>query len=300
MKILVAAKIDEEGIKKLKEKYDVELDFYPEESELIEKIKDFDGLVVRSKPKVTREVIEAGKKLKVIGRAGVGLDNIDLEAARERGIKVVNSPLASSESVAELVFALILALARKITKADSALRNRKWIKKELLGVELCGKTMGIIGYGRIGAHVAKIAGGFGMKCIAYDVIKNEELAKKYGVVYKSLEEVLRESDIITLHVPLIPQTKHMIGEKEFKMMKNTAILVNAARGGVVDEKALYNALKNNEIYGACLDVFETEPPFESPLLELDNIVVTQHLGANTREAQRKAGIMIAEEIMKVL
>jgi len=300
MKILVASKISEEGIKKLKEKYEVEIIYNPEESELVEKIKDFDGLVVRSKPKVTKKVIEAGKNLKVVGRAGVGLDNIDLEAAKERGIKVVNSPKASSESVAELVFALALALARKVAKADSSLRENKWIKKDLIGVELSGKTMGIIGYGRIGAHVAKIANGFDMKSIAYDVIINEDLAKKYSVVYKTLDEVLRESDIITLHVPLMPQTKHMIGKEQFKIMKNTAILVNASRGGTIDEEALYDALKNNEIYGACLDVFENEPPFDSPLLKLDNIVFTQHLGASTKEAQRKAGIMIAEEIMKVL
>ena len=167
MKILVASRISEEGIKKLKEKYEVEVMHNPGESELAEKIKDFDGLVVRSKPKVTKKVIEAGKNLKVIGRAGVGLDNIDLEAAKERGIKVVNSPLASSESVAELVFALVLALARKVTKADSSLRNNKWIKKDLRGTELAGKTIGIIGYGRIGAHVAKIGNGFGMKSIAH-------------------------------------------------------------------------------------------------------------------------------------
>ena len=247
MKILVASKISEEGIKKLKEKYEVEIIYNPEESELVEIIKDFDGLVVRSKPKVTKKVIEAGKNLKVIGRAGVGLDNIDLEATKERGIKVVNSPKASSESVAELVFALALALVRKVAKADSSLRENKWIKKDLIGVELSGKTMGIIGYGRIGAHVAKIASGFDMKSIAYDVIKNEELAKKYSVVYKTLNEVLRESDIITLHVPLIPQTKHMIGKEQFKIMKNTAILVNASRGGTIDEEVLYDALKNNEI-----------------------------------------------------
>ncbi|MCK4310034.1 MAG: phosphoglycerate dehydrogenase, partial [Methanomicrobia archaeon] len=152
----------------------------------------------------------------------------------------------------------------------------------------------------IGAHVAKIGNGFDMKSIAYDVIINEELAKKYGVVYKTLDEVLRESDIITLHVPLLPQTKHMIGEEQFKMMKKTAILVNASRGGTIDEKTLYNALKNNDIYGACLDVFENEPPFDSPLLKLENTVFTQHLGANTNEAQTKAGIIIAEEIMKIL
>lgn len=300
MKILVAARISEEGIKKLKEKYEVEIMYNPEESELVEKIKDFDGLVVRSKPKVTKKAIEAGKNLKVIGRAGVGLDNIDLEAAKERGIKVVNSPNASSESVAELVFALVLALVRKVTKADSSLRDNQWIKKDLRGIELARKTIGIIGYGRIGAHVAKIGNGFDMKSIAYDVIINEKLAKKYGVVYKTLDEVLRESDIITLHVPLLPQTKHMIGEEQFKMMKKTAILVNASRGGTIDEKALYNALKNNEIYGACLDVFENEPPFDNPLLELENTVFTQHSGANTNEAQTKAGIIIAEEIMKIL
>ncbi len=300
MKILVAARISEEGIEKLKEKFDVEVAYGLDKSELIEKIKDFDAIVVRSKPKIPKEVIEAGENLKVIGRAGVGLDSIDLDAAKEHNVKVVNSPTASSESVAELVFALVLALARKVPTADAAMRNKNWIKKNLKGIELFGKTMGIIGYGRIGAHVAKIAGGFDMDSIAYDVIKREELAEKYNVTYKELEEVLKESDVITLHVPLIPQTKHMIGKEQLKMMKNSAILVNAARGGVIDEEALYYALKNNEIYGACLDVFEEEPPFESPLLELENVVFTQHLGANTVEAQRKNGEIIAEKIIEEL
>lgn len=299
-KVLVAARISEEGIAKLREKYEVETAYGLSESELIEKIKDAHGLVVRSKPEVSKEVIEAGKSLTVIGRAGVGLDNIDLEAAKERGITVVNSPTASSESVAELVFALALAIARKVPKADSSLREKRWIKKELKGIELHGKTVGIIGYGRIGAHVAKIAGGFGMRCIAYDVIKNEELAKKYHVRYTTLEEVLEKGDLITLHVPLIPQTKHMIGEKELKAMKKSAILINAARGGVIDEDALHKALQNESIYGAGLDVFEEEPPLSSPLLELENVVCTQHLGANTVEAQRKNGTIIAERIMETL
>jgi D-3-phosphoglycerate dehydrogenase len=300
MKILVAARISEKGIEKLKEKFEIETAYDLSESALIEKIQNVDGIIVRSKPQVPRKVIEAGKNLKVIGRAGVGLDNIDLDAAEEHGVTVVNSPTASSESVAELVFALALSLARKIPKADSSLRNKQWIKKELKGMELYGKTVGIIGYGRIGAHVAKIAGGFGMSCIAYDVLLREELAKKYHVTYKTLEEVLKEGDIITLHVPLIPQTTHMIGEKELKIMKKNAIIVNAARGGVIDERALYNALKSNEIQGACLDVYEEEPPFESSLLELDNVVFSQHLGANTWEAQEKNGIIIAERIMDVL
>ncbi|MEA1993710.1 MAG: hydroxyacid dehydrogenase [Euryarchaeota archaeon] len=300
MKVLVAARISKEGVEKLKEKHEVETAYDLSESELIERIQTCDAVVVRSKPKITRKVIEAGERLKVVGRAGVGLDNIDLEAAKENGVKVVNSPTASSESVAELVFALSLSLVRGISRADSSLRDKKWIKKELKGTELYEKAMGIIGYGRIGAHVAKIAGGFGMDCMAYDVVKNEELAEKYNVAYKELDEVLKESDVITVHVPLISQTKHMIGEEEFKKMKNSAVLVNAARGGVVDEKALYDALKTEEIRGAALDVYETEPPYDSPLLKLKNIVFSQHLGANTYEAQRKNGTIIAERIIEEL
>ncbi len=302
VKVLVAAPIHEKAMEVLtKAGFEVIYEEYPDEERLIQLVKDVDAIIVRSKPKVTRRVIESAPKLKVIARAGVGLDNIDLEAARERGIKVVNSPGASSRSVAELVFGLLFAVARKIAFADRKMREGIWAKKQCMGIELEGKTIGIVGFGRIGYQVAKIANAFGMKVLLYDPYPNEERAKEVGGKFADLETLLRESDVVTLHVPLVEATYHMINKERLKLMKKTAILINAARGAVVDTNALVKALQEGWIAGAGLDVYEEEPlPKDHPLTKFDNVVLTPHIGASTVEAQMRAGVQVAEQIVEIL
>ncbi|NJD98462.1 hydroxyacid dehydrogenase [Thermococcus sp. LS1] len=302
VKVLVAAPLHEKAIEVLKNAgFEVVYEEYPDENKLIELAKDVEAIIVRSKPKVTRKVIEAAPKFKVIGRAGVGLDNIDLEAAKERGIKVVNSPAASSRSVAELTVALMFAVARKIAFADRKMREGVWAKKQCMGIELEGKTIGIVGFGRIGYNVAKIAKALGMNVLLYDPYPNEERAKEVGGKFVSLEELLKESDVVTLHVPLIDATYHLINEERLKLMKPTAIIINAARGAVIDTEALVKALEEGWIAGAGLDVFEEEPlPEGHPLTKFDNVVLTPHIGASTVEAQMRAGVQVAEQIVEIL
>ncbi len=302
MKVLVAAPLHEKAIEVLeKAGFEVVYEEYPDKEKLIELAKDVEAIIVRSKPKVTKRVIEAAPKLKVIGRAGVGLDNIDLDAAKERGIKVVNSPAASSRSVAELVFGLLFAVARKIAFADRKMREGVWAKKQCMGIELEGKTIGVIGFGRIGYNVAKIANAFGMRVLLYDPYPNEERAREVGGTFASLEDLLKESDVVTLHVPLVDATYHLINEERLKLMKPTAILINAARGAVVDNNALVKALQEGWIAGAGLDVYEEEPlPKDHPLTRLDNVVLTPHIGASTEEAQMRAGVQVAEQIVEIL
>ncbi|QDA32569.1 hydroxyacid dehydrogenase [Thermococcus indicus] len=302
MKVLVAAPLHEKAIDVLKNAgFEIVYEEYPDETRLLELVGDVEAIIVRSKPKVTRKVIEAAPKLKVIGRAGVGLDNIDLEAAKERGIKVVNSPGASSRSVAELAVALMFNVARKIAFADRKMREGTWAKKQAMGIELEGKTLGVVGFGRIGYSIAKIAKALGMNVLLYDPYPNEERAKEVGGKFVDLETLLRESDVVTLHVPLIDATYHLINEERLKLMKPTAILINAARGAVVDTNALVKALQEGWIAGAGLDVFEEEPlPADHPLTKLDNVVLTPHIGASTVEAQMRAGVQVAEQIVEVL
>lgn len=300
MKVLVSDPIHEDGLKALKEFADVEVATELSKEELIKKVADFDALVVRSATKVTKDVLEAAKNLKLVVRAGVGLDNVDLETAEARGIKVANTPEAPSIAVVELTVGLMLAWARNIPRADAGMKQGKWEKKELGGTELRGKTLGIIGTGRIGREVGYRARAFGMDLLLHDVIEVEEFAKEVGTKYVDLETLLRESDYVTIHVPLLPQTKHMIGKKEFELMKPTAVLVNTARGGVVDEAALIDALKSGEIAGACVDVFEQEPPGDTPLAELPNVILTPHLGALSKEAQREAAVLAASKIKEEL
>jgi len=302
MKVLVAAPLHEKAIDVLKKAgFEVIYEEYPSEERLVELVKDVDAIIVRSKPRVTRRVIESAPKLKVIARAGVGLDNIDLEAAKERGIKVVNSPGASSRSVAELVFGLLFAVARRIAFADRRMREGVWAKKQCLGTELEGKTIGIVGFGRIGYQVAKIANAFGMRVLLYDPYPNEERSKEVGGKFVDLETLLSESDVVTLHVPLVEQTYHLINEERLRLMKSSAILINAARGAVVDTEALVKALREGWIAGAGLDVFEEEPlPKDHPLTKLDNVVLTPHIGASTVEAQMRAGVQVAEQIVEIL
>ncbi|GAP08389.1 MAG TPA: hypothetical protein DEQ80_03840 [Anaerolinea thermolimosa] len=268
--------------------------------ELLKEIGEYDALIVRSRTKVTPAVFEAGVKLKVVGRAGIGVDNIDLNAAKAHGVRVVNSPLATTITVAELTLGLMLALVREIPRADSAMKAGKWLKKELEGAELYGKTLGIVGFGRIGSAVADRARAFGMRIIAYDRLKAAEAITQRGGEPVSWEQLLELSDVITLHLPLTNETKNMLDANAFARMKDGVYLVDAARGGIVDEDALLAALESGKVAGAALDVFTTEPPGVTALVSHPRVICTPHIGAQTQEAQARAGYDIATEIIAAL
>lgn len=300
MRVLVADEISKNGIEMLKAQgYKVDVKTGLREEDLVKIIKDYDVLIVRSATKVTRKVIEASR-LKVIGRAGIGVDNVDVEAATERGILVMNAPSGNVVSTAELTIGLMFALARKIPQADASVKRGEWKRKELKGVQVQGKTLGIVGLGRVGAEVAKRAIALGMTVIAYDPLVSPEVGAKLHVRLVTLDRLLKDSDFVSLHVPLTAQTKDMIGRNELAMMKKSAMLINCARGGIVNEDALAEALEQNRIAGAALDVFATEPPTGSRLLGLQNVVLTPHLGASTAEAQEEVGSEIAEQIIAYL
>lgn len=301
MKVLINDAIDEAGVKILKDEgFDVEVqELSPEE--LLERIGEYDALIVRSRTKVTREVVERGVNLKVIGRAGVGVDNIDVKAATERGIKVVNAPIASTNSVAELTIGHMIAMLRWIPEATSSMKAGRWEKKRFMGEELQGKTLGLVGSGRIGTEVAKRAQAFGMRTIAYDPYLPKEIAERNGIeLLDSLEELLEQSDVVSVHAALTEETYHMLNYEKLKHMKRGSYIVNCARGGIIDEEALYRLLKEGHLAGAALDVYEREPPGENPLFELPNVSLTPHIGASTREAQRRAAEIIAEQVALVL
>ena len=238
---------------------------------------------MRSRTKVTQEVIEAANKLKIIARAGVGVDNVDVQAATEKGIMVVNAPESTSITVAEHTMGIILALARKISIADKSVKDGKWEKNKFMGMELAGKTLGIVGMGRIGSQVAARCKAFAMEILVSDPLITESTASKLGVSIVDLETLLKNSDVITIHVPLTAETKHFISMNEFNLMKENAFIVNCARGGIINEDDLYDALSQGKIGGAGLDVFEKEPPEDNPLLTLDNLVATPHIGAATKK-----------------
>ncbi len=302
IKVLIAAPIHPDAVEALRKAgFEVIYEEYPPVSRLRELVKGVDALIVRSKPKVPKEVIEASPRLKAIARAGVGLDNIDLEAASERGIEVFNAPAAPSRSVAELAVTLMLTVARKVAFADRKMREGRWVKKECVGLELNGKTLGVVGFGRIGREVAKIAKyGFGMKILFYDVVNPpEEIVRELEAERVELDYLLRESDVVTIHVPLVKSTKHLINYERLKLMKKSAILINTSRGGVVDTEALVKALKEGLILGAGLDVYEEEPlPEGHPLTHLENVVLTPHIGASTEEAQARAGLEVAHKLIQ--
>jgi len=300
MKALITDKIHEDGVKLLREFAEVDVSLGLKPTELIAKIGSYDILVVRSATQVTREVIDAGKNLKVVARAGVGLDNIDVEAAKARGIKVLNASEAPTIAVAELVFALMLSWVRRLPQADTGMKAGRWEKAQLMGSELRGKTLGIVGTGRIGAAVGYRAKAFMMDILACDPMPNTELVKRTGARYVAMDDLLRRSDFVTLHVALTEQTRHMISRRELGLMKPTAVLINTSRGGVIDESALVEALQRGKIAGACLDVYENEPPVGSPLLKLQNVVLTPHIGASTVEAQLDAAIVVAQKIKEAL
>ena len=297
-RVLVAEKISAAGIEKLTAKFDVDAYERISREELLEKLGEYDALIVRSGTKVDAEVIERGDKLKIIGRAGIGVDNIDVDAATKKGIMVANVPESNIISAAEHTMAVIMALARKIPAASASLASGEWDRSAYQGTELYGKTLGIVGLGRIGALVAERASSFGMRMIGYDPFISEKKAKQLGVEMKpDLEDLLTEADFITLHVPKSKETYHIIGRKQFEIMKNDARIVNVSRGGVIDEKALVEAIKSGKVAGAALDVFEQEPPGKSPLCNMPEVVVTPHLGASTSEAQYKAGTAIADQVI---
>jgi D-3-phosphoglycerate dehydrogenase / 2-oxoglutarate reductase len=297
-KVLVREPIAEAGIRLLRDRgFDVDVDG---ESDLAETIGAYDAIVVRSATKVTAELIERADNLKVIGRAGVGIDNVDVDAATRRGIVVANAPESTVVSAAEHTIGLLVALTRNIPQAHAALKQGRWERKTYGGVELAGKTLGVLGFGRIGQQVARRAAGLGMNVIAYDPFVSPERFRELGVERVETEaEVYAGSDFLTLHLPLTDDTRRSIGESAFAQMRDGVRIVNAARGELIDEDALLAALQSGKVGGAALDVFSTEP-YAGPLLELDNVVATPHLAASTEEAQDRAGVIIAEQVAAAL
>ena len=301
MKVLVTEKLADSGVELLAKEFEVDVRLGLSPEEFLEEIGHYDGLIVRSATKVTAEAIERAENLKAIGRAGIGVDNIDIGAATQRGILVANAPESNTIAAAEHTLGLMLAAARKIPAADASLRSGEWGRSRFKGVEVAEKTLGLIGLGHVGSIVARGALGMGMDILAYDPYVSEDRMRSMNVRRAGrVEEVLSESDFVSLHVPRTPQTVGMVDEGALETMKPSAFLINAARGGIVDEPALYNALKSGRIAGAALDVFEMEPTTDSPLFTLPNVVVTPHLGASTAEAQDRAGVTAAEQVAVAL
>ncbi|PIN83519.1 MAG: 3-phosphoglycerate dehydrogenase [Nitrosopumilales archaeon CG11_big_fil_rev_8_21_14_0_20_33_24] len=266
-----------------------------------EKISNFNIVIVRSRTTITREMIEKADKCKIIARVGVGLDNVDQDAAKEKNIRVINAAEGAMNAVAELVLGFMLTLARQTARGDRAIRNGQWLKSELKGTELRGKYLGIIGLGNIGKRLGRLARGLNMNIIGYDVVPiDEEFAKEVGLMKSDLDTLLQSSDYISIHVPLLDSTYHLINAQKMSTMKKTAKIINTSRGGVVDEDALYEAIKNGNLGGAALDVFEKEPAIGNKLAELDNVLLTPHIGAQTKEAQSLAANIIGEKIIQIL
>ena len=285
------------------EKNGLQITYEPEitPDQIAEKIGMYEVVVVRSRTKITKDLIQRADKCKIIARVGVGLDNIDQDAAKEKNIRVINAVEGAMNAVAELVIGLMLSLAREIPRADREVRNGNWIKKELMGTELRGKYLGIVGLGNIGKRLGRLAKSFNMNIIGFDVMPiDEEFSKEVGLMKADLGTLLASADYVSLHVPLLDSTKHMINTENIATMKSTARIINTSRGGVIDEDALYDALKNGNLGGAALDVFEIEPATSNNLRELPNFVSTPHMGAQTKEAQSLAANVIAEKIIQIL
>jgi len=290
-------------LKEILEKNGLKVTYEPEitPEQIAEKIGTFEVVVVRSRTKMTRELVEKADKCQIIARVGVGLDNIDQDAAKEKNIKVINAVEGAITAVAELVIGLMLSMAREIPRADREIRNGNWIKKELMGSELKGKYLGIVGLGNIGKRLGRLARALNMNIIGYDVTPiDDEFSKEVGLMKADLDTLLSSADYVSFHVPLLDSTRHMINAEKLKMMKNTAHIINTARGGVIDEEALYNSLKDGSLAGAALDVFEVEPATGNKLITLPNFIATPHMGAQTKEAQLLAANIIAEKIIQVL
>jgi len=301
-KVLITDGLDENGKEILRRSVDVTDQPGISADDLLKVVGDFDALIVRGRTKVTAAVFDAGKKLKAVGRAGVGVDNIDLVAAKSKGVTVVNSPLATTTAVAELTLSMMLSVVREIPRADASMKAGKWLKKEFEGAELTGKTLGVLGFGRIGAAVAKRAAAFDMKVLGYDPLVPAEEIKKRGGEPVSFDEILKRSDMITMHLPLTADSRGMLNAAAFAKMKQGVYIICAARGGVIDETALLEALNSGKVAGAALDVFTSEPP--SPelfgLVGHSKLVATPHIGAQTVEAQARAANDISEEILAAL
>ena len=269
--------------------------------QIIEKISNFNIVIVRSRTTITKEMIEKAENCKIIARVGVGLDNIDQDAAKAKNIRVINAVEGAMNAVAELVLGFMLSLARQTARGDREIRNGKWLKKELKGTELRGKYLGIIGLGNIGKRLGRLARALNMNIIGYDVVPiDEEFSKEVGLMKADLNTLLQSSDYISIHVPLLDSTYHLLDAQKMSTMKKTAKIINTSRGGVVDEDALYDAIKNGALGGAALDVFEKEPAIGNKLAELDNVILTPHIGAQTKEAQSLAANVIAEKIIQIL
>jgi len=300
-KILVCDPIHQEGVDRLVEAgHEVLVKDDVTHGGLLKMVDQFHALVVRSRTRVDREVIETGRSLQAIARAGVGLDNIDTVYSRKKGIQVLNAPEALTQSVAELTIGLLIALARGIVRGDRSMKKGAWLKKELVGVELSGKTLGIVGFGRIGRRTCELALEMGMKVMAYEIL---EIGREYlerGVRQVTLEELFVSSDFITLHVPLNEDTRHLIDAEAIRKTKRGACLVNVARGEVVDPEALEDAIRTGRLAGAAMDVYDVEPPTRASLIGLENVVATPHIGAQTRDAQRKASLIVCDKLLETL
>jgi D-3-phosphoglycerate dehydrogenase / 2-oxoglutarate reductase len=269
--------------------------------DLAKKIGDYEIVIVRSRTTITKELVEKATKCKILARVGVGLDNIDTDAAKAKNIRVINAVEGAMNAVAELVIGLMLAMAREIPRADRELRNNNWIKKELMGTELAGKYLGIVGLGNIGKRLARLARALNMNIIGFDVVPiDPEFAKEVGLMKADLDTLLQSADYVSLHVPLLDSTKNLINAQRMSTMKKTAKIINTSRGGTVDEDALYEALKSGNLGGAALDVFEKEPAIGNKLISLPNFIATPHIGAQTKEAQSLAATVIAEKVIQIL
>jgi D-3-phosphoglycerate dehydrogenase len=299
-KILLTDGLEENGKVILRSKAEVVDQAGISAEDLLNVVGEYDALIVRGRTKVNAAVLEAGKKLKVVGRAGVGVDNIDLAAAKAHGVTAVNSPLATTVAVAELTLSLMLSAVREIPRADASMKAGKWLKKQYEGRELFGRTLGVIGFGRIGSAVAARAKAFEMKVLAYDpLIPAEEIARRGGEPV-SFDDLLAQSDVITMHMPLTPDSRNLLNAEAFSKMKEGVFIVCAARGGVIDEQALLEALNNGKVAGAALDVYSTEPPGQTELVAHPRVIDTPHVGAQTVEAQARAANDIAEEVLNAL
>jgi len=299
-KILITDGLDEAGKSILRAALHLDDKTGISAPDLIQAVGDYDALIVRGQTKVTAQVFDAAKKLKAVGRAGVGVDNIDLESAKKHGVTVVNAPTSTTQAVAELTFGLLLAVAREIPRADAAMKKGEWLKKQLEGVELNGKTLGIIGYGRIGQEVGKRAAAFGMNVVAYDAIVPEHEIKERGGEPVSMQDLYSWSDFISVHTPLNIQTRDLIGPLAISEMKDGVRIVCAARGGIIDEAALLGALNSGKVAGVALDVFAAEPPGLTELIKHPRVIATPHIGAQTAEAQVRAAEDIAHEVLAAL
>lgn len=312
-KVLLTDIIDEKAIEILERVADVKIASSPSEEVLLREASEADAVIVRTPARITRKIIEKAKNLKVISRYGVGYDNIDVATATERRIPVTYTPGVNTVSVAEYAIGLIVALAKQITRTDRALREHRWeLRHKYTGIELSGKILGIVGLGTIGKEVARLSKALGMHVLYWSRTRKEREEKNLGIEFVPLtdedikrglrvpEKLLKESDFISIHLALTEQTRGTIGEREIALMKGGAFLINTARGGIVDEKALYEALKKGKLRGAGVDVFEEEPPYESPLLKLENVIVTPHMAALTKEALQRMAVTVADDVLRVL